>query len=67
MARLRAGERERRKNFVLYLLGGSLFGIKESEVAEEMGVNRRTANNYLRALEKEGKAEKDGWFWFRKK
>lgn len=67
MARLRAGERENRQNFVLRLLKRSRWGIKESEVAQEMGVNRRTANNYLRKLKKENKAEKNGWLWFNKK
>ena len=67
MARLRAGERENRQSFILRLLNRSRRGIKESEVAQEMGVNRRTANNYLRKLEKDDKAEKDGWLWFGKK
>ena len=61
MARLRAGERENRQRFILRLLKGSRWGIKESEVAEEMGVNCRTANNYLRKLKKDGKAEKEVW------
>ncbi len=67
MARLRAGEQENRQNFILRLLKGSRWGIKESEVAQEMGVNRRTANNYLRKLEKDDKAEKDGRLWFSKR
>lgn len=67
MARLRAGERENRQNFILRLLGRSRWGIKESEVAQEIGVNRRTANNYLRKLQRENKAEKDGWLWFSKR
>jgi len=67
MARLRAGEGDERKSFVLRLLKRNRFGIKESEVAEEMGKNRRTANNYLRKLKKENKAEKEGWYWFFKR
>ena len=67
MARLRAGEREDRQNFVIRLLKRSRLGIKESELAEEMDVDRRTANNYLRKLRREDKAEKDGWLWFSKK
>ena len=67
MARLRAGERENRQSFILRLLNRSRYGIKESEIAIEMGVNCRTANNYLRKLKKDGKAEKDGWLWFSKK
>ena len=67
MARLRAGEGEERQNFVFRLLKRNRFGIKESEVAQEMGVNCRTANNYLRNLKKDGKAEKEGWYWFSKR
>lgn len=67
MARLRAGEQEERESFVGRLLQRNHFGIKESEIAEELGVNRRTANNYLRKLEAEDKAEKSGWLWFSKK
>lgn len=67
MARLKAGEREDREGFVARLLQRNRFGIKESEIAEEMGVNRRTANNYLRKLESKDKAEKSGWLWFSKK
>ena len=67
MARLRAGERENRQSFILRLLNRNRWGIKESEVAQEMGVNNRTANNYLRKLRKDGKAEKEGWLWFSKR
>ncbi len=67
MANLRAGERENRQNFILRLLKRHRLGIKESEIANEMGINRRTANNYLKELRNDGKAEKDGWLWFSKR
>ncbi len=39
-------------------------GIKESEIAQELNMGRRTVNNYLRDLEYEGKVFKDGRLWF---
>ena len=44
------------------LFGG--FGIREKEISEELGVDRRTINNYLRELQDEGKASHDGWVWY---
>lgn len=38
-------------------------GITESEIAEFVGFERRTANNYLRELESEGKIFKDATLW----
>ncbi|HBY98877.1 MAG TPA: hypothetical protein DEP84_33845 [Chloroflexi bacterium] len=38
-------------------------GITEAEVADFVGVERRTVNNYLNKLEAEGKIYKDGTLW----
>lgn len=38
-------------------------GIKESEIADELHIGRRTVNNYLRELEIEGKVFRDGVLW----
>lgn len=38
-------------------------GLTESDLEQETGLNRRTLNNYLRALEMEGKIYKDGLTW----
>lgn len=38
-------------------------GLKEAELAEIMELDRRTLNNYLRALETEGKIYKEGLLW----
>lgn len=38
-------------------------GLTEAEIADEMGLERRTINNYLRKLETQGKAYKDGLYW----
>jgi len=67
MARLPFGEKGRKKKKVWRLLWGHPFGLKESEIAEELGWHRRTANNYLRELAEDGKASKEGRLWFAKK
>jgi predicted transcriptional regulator len=64
MARLAYGEKECRKKSVWRLLWGHPFGLKESEIAEELGWHRRTANNYLRELAADGKVSKVGRLWF---
>jgi CRISPR-associated endonuclease/helicase Cas3 len=38
-------------------------GLTEADLEQETGLNRRTLNNYLRALETEGKIFKDGLTW----
>ncbi len=66
MARLQKGEREDKKSALYRLLRRLRFGVRESEIAEELGWHRRTANNYLRKLKQEEKAEREGRSWFAK-
>ena len=66
MARLQKGEQEEKESKLYRLLRRLRFGVRESEVAEELGWQRRTANNYLRKLKKEEKAEREGRSWFAK-
>jgi hypothetical protein len=66
MARLQKGEREEKENRLYRLLRRLRFGVRESEVAQELGWERRTANNYLRKLKEAEKAERDGRSWFAK-
>ncbi len=63
MARLFTGEREINLNEVLRLLRTHDFGLKEAEVADLLGWERRTANNYLRELEERGLIYKEGRLW----
>ena len=63
MGRLPKGQREKRKWTIWQMLFGG-FGMREKEISEELGVDRRTINNYLRELEDEGKASHDGWVWY---
>jgi len=64
MARLREGEKSSKTNQVKNALRQKIFGIREGELADEMGWGRRTLNNYLRELESQGKAYKEGRSWF---
>lgn len=66
MARLQDGEHEERENIVLRLLKRLRWGPRESEVAEELGWDRRTVNNYLNDLKDDDKAYKEGRSWFAK-
>lgn len=64
MARLPKGEHEERKNLLLRLLKRLPWGARESEIADELGWERRTVNNYLKELRDENKAHREGWLWF---
>ena len=66
MARLQKGEREDKESMLYRLLKRLRFGVRESEISEELGWQRRTVNNYLRKLEKEEKAQQEGRSWFAK-
>jgi predicted DNA-binding transcriptional regulator YafY len=53
-----------RKQRVFLLIKQHPDGLRESEIAEMLQVNRRSINNYITALEQEGKLYKDGVLWF---
>ena len=66
MARLSKGEREEKRNFLQRMLRRFRWGIREGELSEELGWQRRTLNNYLRELQRDGEAHRDGRSWFAK-
>lgn len=66
MARLPKGEREDKENVLYRLLRRLRFGVRESEISEELGWQRRTVNNYLRKLKDKDKADREGRSWFSK-
>ena len=66
MARLQDGEHEERENIVLRLLKRLRWGPRELDVAQELGWERRTVNNYLNDLRENDKAYKEGRSWFAK-
>ena len=48
---------------IWYLLQRYAFGLREVEIAQELGWHRRTVNNHLRGLRSRGLAYKDGLCW----
>ena len=66
MAKLQKGEREEKESKLYRLLKRLRFGVRESEISQELGWQRRTVNNYLRKLKKENKIDREGRSWFSK-
>lgn len=66
MAKLQKGEREEKETKLYRLLKRLRFGVRESEISQELGWQRRTVNNYLRQLKKANKADREGRSWFSK-
>jgi hypothetical protein len=64
MARLFIGERECKRADLVELLERFQNGLKETEIAETLGWERRTVNNYLHDLERAQRVFKDGQLWF---
>jgi hypothetical protein len=58
------GEKDRNENRIQRLLRWHDFGLRETEVAQELGWERRRVNNYLRDLEGRGRVYKEGRCWF---
>lgn len=64
MARLPEGEKETRQKQLLSLLRSHPSGLSEDEIAQELGWERRTVNNYLRELARADKVYREGRYWF---
>ena len=64
MARLFSGEKAARSSRILRLLQAHDLGLREAEVADILGWERRTANNYLRELETQECVYKEGRLWY---
>jgi predicted DNA-binding transcriptional regulator YafY len=63
MARIEDQTKRQRKERVWLAVKRHPEGITEGEIAEFVGLERRTTNNYLRELESEGKIFKDSTLW----
>ena len=64
MARLGRGERDWHEMRIQRLLRRHHFGLREIEIAQELGWDRRRLNNYLRRLMSRGCIYKEGRCWF---
>lgn len=64
MARLFAGEKECKTDDLIRLLRAHGNGLREQEIAESLRWDRRSVNNYLRDLQTQELAYKEGRLWF---
>lgn len=64
MARISEWEKSRKTKQVQRILSQHPFGLRESELTNVLGWDRRTVNNYLRSLARSGLVYKDGWEWY---
>jgi predicted DNA-binding transcriptional regulator YafY len=62
MPKISEEEKQRNKEQVLMLVRRHN-GLRESEIADILHLGRRTVNNYLNEMEREGKVYKDGLYW----
>lgn len=63
MARLRDGEREGNTDKIYWLLRRHYTGLREGEIADLTGIDRRRTNNYLRDLQSQDKIYREGRLW----
>ena len=64
MPKIDEATKRQRLERICLLLTRNASGSTEAEIAEEFRLERRTVNNYLRELELQGKAFKDGLYWY---
>ncbi len=64
MPRIDEATKQQRLDRVYLLLTRETRGLSEAEIADELKLERRSVNNYLRELELQGKALKDGLHWY---
>ncbi|MBU0791636.1 MAG: winged helix-turn-helix domain-containing protein [Gammaproteobacteria bacterium] len=64
MARLTNSEKTRRTRQILEAIA-ACYGITEAEIVSEVGLGRRTVNNYLRSLEGRSEIYKVGRLWYK--
>ncbi len=64
MPRIDDEDKRQRLERIYLLLARNARGVTEAEIADEIHLERRTVNNYLRELEFQGKAFKDGLYWY---
>lgn len=63
MARIATDKKEDLAAKILAIVADRPFGIRESEIAEISGIERRTVYNYLKRLQIAGRVTKKGYSW----
>jgi DNA-binding IclR family transcriptional regulator len=64
MGRLFFGEKQEKAAAVAQVLVENELGLREMEIAAELGWERKTVNNYLHELVEQKRVYKDGRLWF---
>ncbi len=64
MARLFMGEKDANSTDIVQLLEVYDQGLREAEIADMLGWDRRRLNNYLRDLRDQGQIYQEGRLWF---
>lgn len=64
MPRIPADDKSRRKERIRLMLERQQQGMTEQEIANAMQFERRTINNYLNEMERQGEIYKEGTHWF---
>lgn len=64
MAKIAQSTRTARQDRILLLLERSSDGLREQEIADDLRLDRRVTNNYLRELEAQGRVYKEGFNWY---
>jgi CRISPR-associated endonuclease/helicase Cas3 len=64
MPRIEDTAKQQRLDRIYLILTRNSRGLTEGEIADEVNIDRRTVNNYLRELYDQGKAYKDGIYWY---
>ena len=64
MPRIDDTAKQQRLDRIHLILTRNSRGLNEAEIADEVNIDRRTVNNYLRELNDQGNAYKDGIYWY---
>ena len=63
MARITNDDKQDVASKILLVIAEHKDGIRESELSELIGIERRTIHNYLKRLQATGRVRKDGCNW----
>ena len=63
MARITNDDKQDVASKILLVIAEHKDGIRESELSDLIGIERRTIHNYLKRLQTAGRVRKDGYNW----
>jgi len=65
MARITFNHKKETADKTLSVIGGYPDGVTEAGISEASAIERKTVNNYLRDLQRDGRIHKAGLRWYR--